>query len=426
MADLAYTLKPNHHPLGMILKGYPRISESFISSEILLLESLGIPIEIYSLKQPRENFSHAKVNKIRAPVTYLPEYVLPHWQTLLRSNSTAWRRLGAHYQKCLKDAILRAFERRSRATLRHFLQAGHLTAIRLTASPVCHLHAHFCHTPTSVALFASELTGLPFSFTAHAKDIYTSNPEQLARKIERASFVVTCTKYNARYLSALCSAANRIRHQTPIHTIYHGIDLDFFSFKHAPTPGPPYRILSIGRHVEKKGYEDLFKAVKLLAEAGVDFRLIQIGSGEITSALDDLVRNLGIQNRVQMLGTLPHEEVVKHYRTAHCFALACKVAANGDRDGIPNVLVEAMAVGLPVVATRISAIPELVEDGVTGTLVEPENPAAMAHAILRVLLHPNSHEKQKRQARTKAEEDFDNRRCVTKLHALFKQALMTS
>lgn len=423
MADLTHIDKSNHHPLGMILKGYPRISESFISTEILLLESLGIPIEIYSLKQPRESFSHANVKKIRASVTYMPEYVIPNWQTLMKSNFTAWRKLRAHYRQCLKDAIFRAFDRRNSATLRHFLQAGHLTTIRLLGSPVCHLHAHFCHTPTSVALFASELTGLPFSFTAHAKDIYTSDPEQLVRKIERARFVVTCTKYNARYLSGLSSSESQIQHQTPIHTIYHGIDVDFFTFAHSPIPGPPFRILSIGRHVEKKGYDDLFKAVKLLDDAGMDFQLIQIGSGEITSELNDMVRDLGLQNRVQMLGTLPHEEVIKHYRTAHCFALACKVAANGDRDGIPNVLLEAMAVGLPVVATRVSAVPELVEDGVTGTLVEPETPAAMAHAILDLLLHPNSHERRKKQARTKVEEDFDNRRCVTKLYALLKQAL---
>ncbi|MDY0042858.1 MAG: glycosyltransferase, partial [Desulforhabdus sp.] len=399
MADLVHIEKPNDNRLGMILKGFPRISESFISTEILLLESLGIPIEIYSLKQPRENFSHAKINRIKAPVTYMPEYVLPHWRTLLRSNSTAWRKLRAQYRKGLWDALLRAFERRSWATLRHFLQAGHLTAIRLTERPVDHLHAHFCHTPTSVALFASNLTGIPFSFTAHAKDIYTSEPDQLTRKIEKARFVVTCTKYNARHLSKLSSMESRTRHsKTPIYTIYHGIDLDFFSFQHAPAPGPPYRILSIGRHVEKKGYEDLLKAVKLLADAGVDFQLVQIGSGEITPQLIDLVHDLGIGGRVQLLGTLPHEEVIKHYRSAHCFALACKIAVDGDRDGIPNVLVEAMAVGLPVVATRVSAIPELVEDGVTGTLVEPENPAAMADAILRVLLHPGWFEKQKQKA----------------------------
>lgn len=410
-------------PLGMILKGYPRISESFISSEILLLESFGIPIEIYSLRQPRENFSHESVNAIKAPVTYMPEYVLPHWQTLMRSNRIAWKSLGNRYWMNLGGAVRRAFERRTTATLRHFLQAGHLSSVCLLGRPVSHVHAHFCHTPTSVALFASQLTGLPYSFTAHAKDIYTSDPVQLARKIAGASFVVTCTKFNAQYLTQLNSSGNNGVRKTAIHTIYHGIDLDFFSFDHHPSPGPPFKILSIGRHVAKKGYDDLFMAVKLLDEAGLDFQLVQIGSGETTDELRTIIRNLGIQHRVKMLGTLPHENVIEHYRSAHCFALACKVAPNGDRDGIPNVLVEAMAVGLPVIATRVSAIPELVEDGRSGTLVEPEDPASLAHGIVQILLHPEELSRQKQRARSKVEKEFDNRRCVARLCELFKMAL---
>jgi len=406
--------------LGMILKGYPRISESFISTEILLLESLNVPIEIYSLRQPREDFSHENVKKIRAPVTYMPEYVLSNWNSLLKTNAALWRKLGMHYMKCANRAALRALQRRKTATMRHFLQAGHLSALRLSNCPPTHLHAHFCHTPTSVALFASELTGLPFSFTAHAKDIYTSEPDQLARKISKAGFVVTCTKYNARYLSQLRSF-NGVR--TPIHTIYHGIDLDFFSFGPDPAPPPPYQILSIGRLVPKKGYDDLLNAMKLLDDAGLDFRLTHVGSGELEETIRHMVKDLGLEARVRFLGTLPHGEVISLYRRSHCFALACKVAPNGDRDGIPNVLVEAMAVGLPVVATRVSAIPELVEDRDTGVLVPPENPAAMAHAVMNVLLRPESTRHQVKKAREKVEREFDNRRCVMQLHGLFEKAL---
>jgi glycosyltransferase involved in cell wall biosynthesis len=404
----------------MILKGYPRISETFISTEILLLESMGIPIEIYSLRQPRESFSHDSIANIRAQVTYMPEYVLPHWQTLLRNNAALWRKIGSRYGACLAKAAARAWERQSWATLRHFLQAGHLTALRLYDRPVAHIHAHFCHTPTSVALFASELTGRPFSFTAHAKDIYTSEPDQLARKIKKARFVVTCTRYNARYLTEL---KHRAGASTPIHTIYHGIDLDFFSFDHQPALPSPYLILSIGRFVPKKGYDDLLKALKLLDDAGVDFQFVHIGAGEIESQIKALVAELGLGHRVSMLGTLAHKEVIGWYRKAHCFTLACKVAPNGDRDGIPNVLIEAMAVGLPVIATRVSAIPELIEDTVTGTLVQPQDPAAMARAITHVLLHPEAHALEVRQARARVEEEFDNRRCVLRLHRLLEEAL---
>jgi glycosyltransferase involved in cell wall biosynthesis len=406
--------------LGMLLKGYPRISEAFISTEILLLESLGVPLEIFSLRQPRESFCHDHVKKIRARVTYLPEYVLPNVLSLFRSNMRLWRKLGAHYPKCFRNAVKRAYERRAVATVRHFLQAGHLAATRLLRSEVSHVHAHFCHTPASVAFFAAELTGLPFSFTAHAKDIYTSDTEQLSRKIRQARFVVTCTRYNAAHLLEIAGDAAI---PTPIHTIYHGIDLDLFTFGAEVPPGPPYEILSVGRMVPKKGYDDLLAALKILDEDGVDFRFTHIGSGEEKPRIKALARDLGLSKRVRMLGTLPHRDVIDRYRRSHCFALACKVAENGDRDGIPNVLIEAMAVGLPVVATEVSAIPELVENGKTGTLVKSGNPAAMAVALRQVLEHPEARLNWAAAARKKVEEEFDNRRCILKLHALFRQAL---
>lgn len=410
----------------MLLKGYPRISESFISTEILLLESLGIPLEIYSLRQPREDFTHDHVSEIRARVTYLPEYFLTAPRILLKSNLNLWRRLGSHYTVCLSEALKRAVERKKAATVRHFLQAGLLAATRLSGSSVRHVHAHFCHTPASVAWFASELTGLPFSFTAHAKDIYTSEPDQLARKIRKARFVVTCTGYNADYLQKLNDgSSDGGKPPTPIHTIYHGIDLKLFAFDLARPPAPPWNILSVGRMVPKKGYDDLLEALKLLEKTGLDFRFTHIGSGESAPLIQGMIRDLGLQNRVKLLGTLPHREVLAHYKNAHCFALACKVASNGDRDGIPNVLIEAMATGLPVIATKVSAIPELVEDGFTGLLTEPGNPAAMAEGIREILSRPANSAERVKHARTKVEKEFDNRRCVTRLHALFKSAIET-
>jgi glycosyltransferase involved in cell wall biosynthesis len=401
----------------MVLKGYPRISESFISSEILLLESLGLDMEIFSLRRPREPFTHASVQAIRAPVTYLPEYVLPHWRTLLTSNRALWQVIPGRYGRCLRAALTRAVARGKPATVRHFLQAGHLTAVGLRGRPIVHLHAHFCHTPASVALFAAELTGLPFSFTAHAKDIYTSDAGQLARKIRQARFVVTCTRYNARHLQSLGDGA------TPIHTIYHGIDVDFFHFSPSRPVSPPHTILSVGRVVPKKGYDDLFKALKILDRRGLDFRFVHIGSGELDLPMRRMVRDLELAHRVRLLGTLSHEAVIEHYRQAHCFALACKVAPDGDRDGIPNVLAEAMAVGVPVVATRVSAIPELVMDGVTGTLVEAGSPPALAAALEDVLLHPEAHRRRLAAARRRVEEIFDQRRCVADLYELHRQWL---
>jgi glycosyltransferase involved in cell wall biosynthesis len=406
--------------LAMILKGYPRISESFISAEILLLESLGLEIEICSLRQPRESFTHEHVKHIKAPVTYTPEYVLPHCRTLARANRALFGRLGSHYARCLRGALKRAAQRRDPATVRHFLQAGYLSQTCLSKPSIAHIHAHFCHTPASVALFASELLGVPFSFTAHAKDIYTSEPDQLARKISRARFVVTCTRYNAQYLRRLSDALGCT---TPIHTIYHGIDTRLFHPEGPPPPGPPFRILSVGRLVEKKGYDDLLEALGILERQGVDFEFFHIGSGELEWPLRSMVEKRRLAHRVTMLGTRPHSEVLAHYGKAHCFALACKVAPNGDRDGIPNVLVEAMATGLPVVATRVSAIPELVQDGLTGTLVAPQDPKALAAALKDVLAFPSKYKPLADAARVHVERNFDSHRCVRDLHRLFAQVL---
>lgn len=415
--------------LGMILKGYPRISESFISQEIALLESLGLSVEIYSLRRPREFFTHGSVQRIRAPVTYLPEYVLPHLFTVLKPNLCLCARLRTRYVRCLREALRRAVDRRTRATLRHFLQGGYLAWHCLMGRPVRHLHAHFCHTPTSVAFFASQLTGLPFSFTAHAKDIYTSDPDQLRHKMHHARFVVTCTGYNARYLSSILdsdpadSGRGRSRPSVPIHTIYHGIDVAFFNYAPAPPPAPPFRVLSVGRIVPKKGYDDVLQALKKLAEWRVPFHFDHIGSGEDKEAIHALTRRLGLWDRTTFHGTLAHERVLDFYRRSHVFVLGCKTAPNGDRDGIPNVLMEAMAVGLPVVSTRHSAIPELVEDGVTGTLVPPGSPEALAGALRKVLEAGPSLDTQRRAARKKVEADFDSRQCIHKLFALLRDAV---
>ena len=176
--------------LGMILKGYPRISETFISNEILLLEQLGFAIHLFSMRRPRENFSHDNVKKIRAKVDYLPETLIKPLPLLLYHNICLAAAKPKVYAGALKTAYRRFKRTHKSATIKHLLQAGYLVHRFLPASGVTHLHAHFAHSPTSVAMFTSHLTGLPFSFTAHAKDIYTSDPNQLREKIERARFVV--------------------------------------------------------------------------------------------------------------------------------------------------------------------------------------------------------------------------------------------
>jgi glycosyltransferase involved in cell wall biosynthesis len=402
----------------MVLKGFPRISETFISNEIRLLEGMGLPIRIFSMRRPRENFTHDSVREIRAPVHYLPERILtPALPGVLLAHARLAARSPERYRAGLGAAVRRFRRSRKAATWKHFLQAGHLVERWLGGSGVTHLHAHFAHSPTSVALFASRLSGLSFSFTAHAKDIYTSAPEQLKEKIDLARFVVTCTEYNRRYLEAVRGAG-----VTPIHRVYHGIDLDLFADgRPKRRPEPPYRLLTVARLTPKKGIATVIAALALLKAEGVDFRHTLIGDGEDRARVLKAAGDAGLGERFRWIGTRPHHVVLEHYRAADLFLLACQVAENGDRDGIPNVLAESLAMGVPVVATGVSAIPELIQDGETGLLVPPGDPRAVADAARRLLADADLRDRMVRAGMARVRADFDNRATIGRLAAVLRR-----
>jgi len=411
---------PTRPVLGMVLKGYPRISETFISNEILLLEQLGFAVHIFSMRRGRESFTHESVARIRAGVDYLPETFLRNIHRLLYHNLCLAMRRPRRYAAGVAVARRRFRRTRNPASLRHFLQAGYLVQRCLPGSGVVHLHAHFAHSPASVALYASVLSGRPFSFTAHAKDIYTSDAAQLREKMALARFVVTCTEYNRRHLMALAGGL-----RTPIHRIYHGIDTRLFAnggdFR--STASPPYHVLSVARLTEKKGIATVLRAVKQLQERGVRLTYTLIGDGQERAKILELVRQLGLDAVCRWLGTQPHAVVLEHYRRADLFVLGCEVAADGDRDGIPNVLFESMAMGVPVVTTEVSAIPELVESGRTGLLVPPGRPEALADAMLRMLADAGLRQRVIPAARERVLHDFDNRALVGRLAETYRTAL---
>lgn len=404
--------------LGMILKGYPRISETFISNEIALLEENGFAIHIFSMRHPRENFTHESVKRIKARVDYMPETIVGNVWKLVSANLACLAGSPVRYLKGLAEMARRIASTRKAATAKHLLQAGYLAARVLPGSGVTHLHAHFAHSPTSVAVFTGILTGLPYSFTAHAKDIYTQSPERLKEKIAGARFVATCTGYNKDYLERLGTNG------TPVHKVYHGIDLALFHPGPARTgASPPYEILTVARLTAKKGLPTVFRALAWLAERGVDFRYRLIGSGEEKGRLQALARKLGIADRVEWLGTQPHDVVVERLSKADLFLLGCEVSGNGDRDGIPNVLVEAMAMGVPVASTAVSAIPELIVSGEHGILTQPGDHEAMARAAQALLTDAALRAKVIPAARERVLQEFDNRVLVRELAAVFRPHL---
>lgn len=411
--------RPEVPALGMVLKGYPRISETFISNEILLLENLGFSVHLFSMRQPREAFSHDSVKQIKAAVDYLPENLLLPLPRFLYHNILLAKDKPKTYVGALKTAWRRFLRNRKIATLKHLLQAGYLVRHLLPDHRIVHFHAHFAHSPASVAMFASQLSGIPFSFTAHAKDIYTSDPLQLREKIDAARFVVTCTEYNRRHLLKISGET-----ATPIHRIYHGIDLALFAENNKTTiPATPYRILTVARLTAKKGLPTVYQALRLLCDRGIKLQHTLIGDGDERKKILALIKSLNLDNVARWLGTQPHHVVLDHYRQSDLFVLGCEVAPDGDRDGIPNVLLESMAIGVPVVATRVSAIPELVEHGKTGLLVAPGSPQQLSEAIIRLLTDPELRRKVLAAGRARVAREFDNQILIQDLAAIYRRQI---
>ena len=403
--------------LGYILKGYPRISETFISNEILLLEQLGFKMHLFSMRHPRETFCHESVKQIRATVNYLPTDLLLELPRLIAPNILKAVRSPHQYRSALSLATRRFRRTRKIATFKHLFQGGYLAEKYLARIPaIIHLHGHFAHSPTSVTMFAAHLSGLPFSFTAHAKDIYTSDEAQLREKITKAQFVVTCTKHNIANLQAIAGSSS-----TPIHCIYHGIDLSLFD--HTPSDSeahPPYQLLTVARLTEKKGLPTIYHALRMLADRGIKFQHRLIGDGDDRELVRELIVELGLEQRCVMLGSRTHTEVLDWFKKSDLFVLGCQIAKSGDRDGIPNVLVESLAMGIPAVSTNVSALPEILIDGETGITVAPGDSSGFADAIEQLLRDETLRKKVSNRGKAHVKDYFDNRRLITELATIFE------
>lgn len=370
--------------VAIILKGYPRLSETFIAHEIRGLEALGLRIQLFALRRPTDPAVHPVHREIAAPVCYLPEYL--HWQPfrVLRAWWRARRLPG--YPAAIKAFLADLKREPTRNRARRFGQA--LVLASALPPGVRWLHVHFLHTPASVVRYAALMTGLPWSGSAHAKDVWTTPHWDLRQKLAEMRWLVTCTAANAAYLQALAPSPERVA------LVYHGLDRRRFP---PPPPRPPaadgsspqhpVALLSVCRAVEKKGLDVLIDALALLP-AALHWRLTHVGGGPLLPSLQRQARRRGIADRIRWLGAQPQAAVIEAYRQADLFVLPCRVASDGDRDGLPNVLLEAQSQGLACVSTAISAIPELIIDGETGLLVAADEPAALAAAIETLIRCP--------------------------------------
>ena len=409
--------------VGYLTKRFPRLSETFILDEILGLEACGIPLQLYALAHPRETVVQPDARHVRSEVVYL--HGTGGWRSAwasTRSTAGAQARFLSKAPGRYGRVLLRALrERPGVATVKHFLEAVYLAEL-MQRDDVRRVHAAFAHSPASVARLVHLLNGLPYSFSAHAKDLYLSEPAALARRVADAEFVLVCSAAAAEDLRRIAGA-----HASKILLAPHGVDTARFR---PPASGwggtalndpgeAPLRLLAVGRLVEKKGYPILLDALAQVRAAGHAVELDVIGGGPQARALGARTGALGLAGSVRFLGACTHQEVAAAYLRADAFVQASVVLADGDRDGIPNSLLEAMATGLPVVATTVGGIPEVVIHGQSGLLAPPGDSAALAELLVMLATDRDLRQQLGRRARARVVERFDRVSMIRAISPLF-------
>ncbi|MEY4871816.1 MAG: hypothetical protein RLZZ563_1146 [Pseudomonadota bacterium] len=385
--------------IGYVLKRFPRFSETFILNELLSLQAQGVRTDVFSLLVPPEEPRHARLADYAGRVTYLADTV------------------AADARPAPADAEL--FAGQSAGAVSRLIAKADRVAVEARRAGITHLHAHFASDAATVALLAARRIGGSFSMTAHARDIYhlyvdaATDAAKRRAKLQAAAFTVTVSDYNAAHLRALCpEAADRI------HRLYNGIDLDLF--QPATSSRVVNRIIAVGRLVEKKGFADLVTACGLLRNQGHALSCDIVGDGPLQATLAAQIAAEGLQDTVRLVGPMPQEQLAHALGTAAIATLPCIVTDDGDRDGLPTVLLEAMAKALPVVTTSVTGGPEIVDHGRTGLVCPPGNPAALAQALGALLADPGLAHRMGQAGRARAESLFDLHRNVAVLTRHFQ------
>lgn len=404
--------------VAVVLKGYPRLSETFIAQEILSLQKAGMDLVLVSLRHPTDTRRHPVHHEITAPLTYLPEYVHHEIGRCLKGWRKARQLPG--YRKARGVWLRDLWRDRTRNRMRRFVQA--MVAAAEMDERIDWLYGHFIHTPGSVTRYAAIMLEKPFSVSAHAKDIWTSPDWELSEKLDDARWTVTCTKGGADHLASLASSEDKVR------LVYHGLDLERFpppDMSQARRDGSdaqaPLRLLSVGRAVEKKGLDTLLDSLAKLPD---DFHWAwtHIAGGPLLDDLKAQAGRLGLTERVRFLGSLPQREVLAACRESDLFVLPCRIAGDGDRDGLPNVIVEAQSQRLAVISTPISGIPELIEDGTNGVLVPPNDADRLAWALAELGRDPARRHAMGEAGMARVHRDFNAANEIDQLLGLFSHA----
>ena len=417
--------------VGFIHNAFPVLSETFISKEMIGLDQLGLSLRIYSLFYPvaeRRDTSFPD----RFPVYYLLEFLRPlalisnHIWFSFRYPRAYFRTLMfARRKRHTRHSLIRLlfFFRKKNVSksqrqdlLLHFVLAVPL-ALQIKRDGITFINAHFTDAAAGFAMLAARLLDIEFGLTAHAYDIFTPQYNRI-EKLEFARFILTCTRFNKKTLLE----QNHFLNPDKITVMYHGIDLEKFQ-RVDRNPHDGFNILSVGRLVPKKGFDVLIDACRLLQLRGAEFTCRIIGDGPMRSDLEEQVNQNSLFERIEWVGSVPSSDIVSYYEAADVFVLPCVVEADGNRDGIPNVIAEAMAMELPVISSEISGIPELVVHNETGFLLQPHDSDAVARAIATLVSDRHLSRHMGKAGRQRIKLVFDSKNCLERLYQFYLKEL---
>jgi glycosyltransferase involved in cell wall biosynthesis len=400
-------LLDQHAEVAYVLKVFPRFSQTFVLSEILAHEQAGLPLNIFSMRLSDDTRFHESLARVQSPVRHIQKPTGKAYDFLAELQAT----------HALMPSVMDVIAR-SPWVIASDVQQAMAVARIVREQRIRHLHAHFGTIATTVSRLAAAMAGISYSFTAHAKDIFHESVEEedFRSKLEDAAAVVTISDYNLGHLAAEYPSV-----KDRLVRIDNGLDLEQFNYRD-PADRQPL-VLGVGRFVEKKGFEYLVEACVDLSARQPGVRCEIIGAGELEGALKSQIESLGVSGSVRLLGPQPQDEVRRKLREASVLAAPCVLASDGDRDGLPTILLEAMAVGTPVVSTDVTGIPEILEDGVTGLAVPQRDASALAAACRRLLQDPGLRKELSVRARALVEERFDIRDNSRQLRDLFGRIL---
>jgi glycosyltransferase involved in cell wall biosynthesis len=416
------TREPSSEPrikVAYMLHRFPYLTETFIMHEMYALRACNVDVHIFSLLSPKHDIVHAEAKELQRFTTYSRFVSLPIVAALLHF-------LGRHPVRLLRSLVntirQTIHEPGTMARALVLFPKSVLYARQIQALGVQHVHAHFVWLEGLAAGVVTDLTGIEFSIHPHAFDLFSRHQKDVRAELENAAKVVTISKYHQDYIARLCPGIRA----ADIAIVHCGVDVDKFR----PLPGGkrngPFRILSVGRLLEKKGYPYLIQACALLKQRGVPFCCEIVGGGKKhATELQQLIARHGLQNDVTLAGPLGQDDIVKRYHNSDLFVLACIPAASGDQDGIPVVLMEAMACGLPVVSTALSGIPELVHDGHNGRLVPPRDAEALASAVEELIACETTRAAFAARARETVVAEFEIKKNAARMAAIFRAVIGT-